>query len=181
MVSSVLPTGSDRRHSGREAALYLGGTGGVPSQSLSRGADRGDTLPFAEPHPREKVPFLWEVSGSPELWGVPPHPPPALPWPPALQKHLWALVFASSSLAQSFPKMARPLHLGRSHLPCSLFLKFCLLLVLEHREGGLVAPRHSCLCVLQVGWGRKAAPPSRVEVGSERQVDLGLGDSEAFC
>ncbi|XP_064434810.1 phosphatidylserine decarboxylase proenzyme, mitochondrial isoform X2 [Mirounga angustirostris] len=47
---------------------------------------------------------------------------------------------ASSSFAQSFPKMARPFHLARIHFPCFLFLKSYLLLALEHREEGLVAP-----------------------------------------
>lgn len=70
-----------------------------------------------------------------------------LPWPLALKKHLWVLFFASSSLAQSFPKMARLFHLARIHFPFSQFLKFCLLLALEHREEGLVAPLDTAACV----------------------------------
>ncbi|XP_047552870.1 phosphatidylserine decarboxylase proenzyme, mitochondrial isoform X6 [Lutra lutra] len=43
--------------------------------------------------------------------------------------------------------MARPFHLARIHFPCSQFLKFCLLLALEHREEGLVAPLNTAACM----------------------------------
>ena len=132
VITSVLPVGPDRRQSRREAALFLGGTGLFPVPH-PRGGEGVTCCPLQSPIPERGFLSFGRLKEAPrcgEYLSILPAPPS---WPPALKKHLWALLlFASSSLAQSFPNMARLFHLARLHFPCPLFLEFCLLLALEH-------------------------------------------------